>query len=235
MEIWDLEVLQVKLEYLAEMVSLEFQDFLDPQAMLGMAHMERKVSLDTLGLKVFLVVLVSLGWAMLEHLDSEERLESLVYLVYLDSRVYRDQVDKCCRAPFRVRSETLVSLGYLDGLALKVSQVSLEVQGVQGWMVEKEKGETLVLVASLDHKVSLDQEVTLELQEFQDRVLMVQVGRMVFQVFLEPRDSLERYWGPLLEILEGTVHLDSQEIRVYQGRQEPLDGLVAMAGSVFLV
>ena len=57
--------------------------------------------------------------------------------------------------------------------------------------------------------------MTLEFQEAQDRVLMVQVARMVFQVFLEPRASLERYWVPLLEILEETVHLDSQEIRVY--------------------
>lgn len=56
-----------------------------------MAHLERKVSLDTLGLKVFLVVLVILGLAMLEHLDSEESLESLVYQVYLGSRVYQDQ------------------------------------------------------------------------------------------------------------------------------------------------
>lgn len=68
--------------------------------------------------------------------------------------------------------------------------------------------------------------MTLEFQEVQDRVLMVQVGRMVFQVFLEPRASLGRYWGPLLEILEGAVHLDSQEIRVYQGRLEALDYLV---------
>lgn len=68
--------------------------------------------------------------------------------------------------------------------------------------------------------------MTLEFQEVQDKVLMVQVGRTVFQVFLEPRASLERYWGLLLETLEGSVHLDSQEIRVYQGRLEPLDCLV---------
>lgn len=68
--------------------------------------------------------------------------------------------------------------------------------------------------------------MTLEVQEVQDRVLMVQVGRMAFPVFLEPRASLERYWGPLLEILEETVHLDSQEIRVFQGRLESLDDLV---------
>lgn len=68
--------------------------------------------------------------------------------------------------------------------------------------------------------------MTLEFQEVQDRVLMVQVGRTVFQVFLEPKASLERYWGQLLEILEGTVHLDSQEIRVCQERLEALDFLV---------
>lgn len=59
--------------------------------MLGMAHLGKKVSLDTLGLKVVLVVLVRLGLAMLEHLDSEENLEGLVYLVYLDSQVYQGQ------------------------------------------------------------------------------------------------------------------------------------------------
>lgn len=77
-------------------------------------------------------------------------------------------------------------------------------------------------------QVSLDKEVTRELQEFQDRVLTVPVGRMVFQEFLEPRASLEMYWGPHLEILEGTVHLDSLEIRVYQGHLEVLDCLVGM-------
>ena len=65
--------------------------------MLVSAQLERKVSLVSLGLKVFLVVLVSLGLVMLEHLASEEILESRVYQVYLDSRVYQDQeVSKAC-------------------------------------------------------------------------------------------------------------------------------------------
>lgn len=75
-------------------------------------------------------------------------------------------------------------------------------------------------------QVSLDKEVTREFQEIQDKGLMVPMGRMVFQEFLEPRASLEMYWGPHLEIPEGTVHLDSLEIRVYQGHQEVLDYLV---------
>lgn len=66
----------------------------------------------------------------------------------------------------------------------------------------------------------------LEFLEFQDRVSMVQVGRMVFQEFLEPRACLEMYWGPHLEILEGMVYLDSLEIRVHLGRLELLDYLV---------
>lgn len=55
------------------------------------ARTERKVSPDSLGLRVFLVVLVSLGLATLEHLVSEDSPESLVYQAYLDSQVYRDQ------------------------------------------------------------------------------------------------------------------------------------------------
>lgn len=70
---------------------------------------------------------------------------------------------------------------------------------------------------------SLDREVTLEFQEVQDRVLMVQVERMVFQVFLDLKAGLERFWGPLLEILEGMVYLDSQEKKVYLGRLELQD------------
>lgn len=61
------------------------------RVILGMARTERKDSLDSLGRRVFLAVPVSLGSAMLEHLDSEESLESLVYQVYLDSQVYQDQ------------------------------------------------------------------------------------------------------------------------------------------------
>lgn len=75
-------------------------------------------------------------------------------------------------------------------------------------------------------QVSLDQEVILDFLELQDRVLMVHLGRMVFQELLDPRAYLEMSLGPRQEVLEGMVHLDSLEIRVYQGSLEDLDYLV---------
>lgn len=59
--------------------------------MLGLAHMERKVSQDFLELRVVLVTLVSLALAMLEHLAFGGKLVTLAYLDYQDSRVYLDQ------------------------------------------------------------------------------------------------------------------------------------------------
>jgi len=80
---------------------------------------------------------------------------------------------------------------YLDHQVLKVSQVSQEALDVQGLMVPKEKEETLALEASLGHKVSLDQEVILEVQVVQDPVSTEQGERMVLQGVLEPKVSLE--------------------------------------------
>lgn len=71
----------------------------------------------------------------------------------------------------------------------------------------------------------------LEFLEFQDRVSTVQVGRMVFQEFLEPRACLEMYSGQHLEIPEGTDHQDSLEIRVHLGHLELLDYLVGRTNS----
>lgn len=58
---------------------------------LATAHTERKVSLDFLDLRVYLVVPVTQGSATLEHPVSEENQESLEYTVYPVSPVYQDQ------------------------------------------------------------------------------------------------------------------------------------------------
>lgn len=59
--------------------------------MLATAPTERKVSLDSLDLRVYLEVPVTQGSATLEHPVSEESRESLVYTVYPVSPVYQDQ------------------------------------------------------------------------------------------------------------------------------------------------
>lgn len=59
--------------------------------MLATAPTERKVTLDSLDLREYLVVPVTQGSATLEHPVSEESRESLVYMVYLVSPVYQDQ------------------------------------------------------------------------------------------------------------------------------------------------
>lgn len=84
-----------------------------------------------------------------------------------------------------------VSPVYLDDQVLKVSQVSQEALDVQGLMVPKEKEEILALEASLDHKVSLDQEEILAVQVLQDRVSTEAGERTVLQGVLEAKASLE--------------------------------------------
>lgn len=70
---------------------------------LATARTERKVSLDSLDLRVYLVVPVTQGSATLEHPVSEESQESLVYMVYPVSPVYQDQeVSDASARPVRV-------------------------------------------------------------------------------------------------------------------------------------
>lgn len=59
--------------------------------MLGLAHMERKVSQDILELRVVLAALASLALAMLEHPAFAGNLVTLAYLDCQDNRVYLDQ------------------------------------------------------------------------------------------------------------------------------------------------
>lgn len=180
------------------------------------------------------VVLESPVWAMPELPAFVESQEIPVYPGCQGNQVYLDLEAKCYLAPFLVRKETPVSPVYLDDQVLKVSQVCQEVLGVQGLTVPKEREETLVLEANLDHKVSLGPEGTLELQVFQDRVLMEAEARMEFQGVLEPRASLERSWEPHLVPQDRTVYQESLETRANPGRQEALDYLVVTDVSVFL-
>lgn len=165
---------------------------LDPQVMLVMEQLERKVSQDSQDPRVFLVVLGSLALVMLEHRASVELMEILVYLDYQGHQVCQDQEAKCCLVPFLVRMEILVSLVYPDDQVLKVSQVCQEALDVQGLMVPREKEEILVLVANLDLKVFQDLEVTPEFLVLRDGLLTAVGERMEFQGFQEVRVSLER-------------------------------------------
>lgn len=192
MVLLDLEDQLVKLENQAEMDFLVFPEHLDPQAMLAMEQLERKVFQGFQGPKVFPVVLVNLALAMLEHQASVELMENLAYLDYQGHQVYLGQEAKCCLAPFLVRMETPVSLVSRDDQVLKVNQVSQEALDVQGSMGLKEREETLVLGDNLDLKVSQGPEEILEFQVPQEGRLMEAEARMESLGVLEPRASLER-------------------------------------------
>lgn len=163
-----------------------------------------------------------------------ESLESLVYQGCQGNQVCLDREAKCYPAPYLVRMENPDPPVFLDDQVLKVSQVSQEALDVQGLMVPKEREETRPLEASLDHKVSLDQEETLEFQVFQDKVLTESGERMVLQGVLEPKARLERYWEPHLELQDRTVFQESLETRASPGHQEGLDHLVLTGVLVFL-
>lgn len=77
-------------------------------------------------------------------------------------------------------------------------------------------------------QVSLVPEETLEFQEFQDRVMMEPVGRMVSQVFLGPKVSLVRSWVPHLVHQDWMVYLDFLETRATPAHQEGQDCLVGL-------
>lgn len=224
----------MKLENLAETDSLASPEPLDPQATLVLAQLERKVSQGSRGLRVVPVALVSLVVAMVERPAFGESLENPVYPGCQGNQVYLDPEAKCCLAPYLARKETPVFPVYLDDQVLKVGQDSQEALDVQGLMVPKEREETPVSEANLDHKVSLDPEEILELQVFQDNFLMEAGERMVLQGVLEPRASLEMYWELHLAPQDGMVYQEPLETRASLGRQEPLDYLVVMDVVVFL-
>lgn len=128
---------------LAEMDFLVFLDPLDPQVMLVLAQLEKKVSQDTQVQRAVLVALGNLVLATQEHPAFVESLESLVFLVCLGHQAFLEKGAKICLAPFPVKWEILVSPAYLDSQVIKVSQVPLETLVVQGLMVPKEKEEIL--------------------------------------------------------------------------------------------
>lgn len=225
----------MKLENLAETDCLASPEPPDHQATPASAQSERKVSQGSQGLRVVPAALASLVSATPERPAFGENLESLVFLGCQGNQVYPDREAKCYLAPYLVRKEPPVTPVYLDDQLLKVSQVSQETLGVQGLTVPKEREETPVLEANLDHKVSLDPEGTLDFQVLQDRVLTEAGQRMVFQGVLEPRASLERYWEPHPADQDRTAYQESLETRASPGRQEDLDYLVVTDVSAFLV
>lgn len=206
----------------------------DPQATPASAHLERKVSQDFQGLRVAPAALASPALATPGRPAFAESLESPVYLGCLGNQVYPDREAKCYLAPYLVREETPVSPVYPDDQVLKVSQVSQEALDVQGLTVPKEREETLVLEANLDHKAFRDPEGILDFQVYHHRALMEPGGRMALQGVPEPRASLEMYWEPHLVAQDRTVCQESLETRASPGRQEDLDHLAVMGVSVFL-
>lgn len=134
-----------------------------------------------------------------------------------------------------MRQETQASPVYLDNQVLKVSQGPQEALDVQGLMAPEEREGTRVSEASLDLKVSLDPEGTLEFQVSQGRVLMGPGVRMVSQGVLEPKASLGRCLELAVEFLERTVCQECLETRASLGHLEDLEDLVLMDVLVFLV
>lgn len=224
----------MKQENLAEMDCLASREPLDLQVTLASAQLERKDSRDSQVLRVAPVALVSPASATSGPPVFVESLETPVYQGCQGSQVCLDREAKCCLVPYLVRMDSPVCPAYPDDQALKGNQVSQEVLDVQGSMVPKEREETPVLEANLDHKVSLDPEGTLESQVPLDRCMMAAGGRMVFQGVLEPKASLGRCWEPHLELQDGTGDLDSLETRAKLGHREDLDRLVTMLVLVFL-
>lgn len=233
-ELLDPEGLQGKQENLAEMDCLASREPLDLQATPASAQSERKDFQDSQVLRVAPAAPVSPASATSGPPAFAESLETPVYRDCQGSQVCLDREAKRCLVSTLVRLETPVCLVYPDDQALKGNQVSQEVLDVQGSMVPKEREETPVLEANLDHKVSLDPEGTLESQVPLDRRMMAAGGRMVFQDVLEPKASLGRCWEPHLELQDGTGDLESLETRANLGHREDLDRLVSMLVLVFL-
>lgn len=130
--------------------------------------------------------------------------------------------------------ETLDTPVYLEHQVLKVSPVSQEDLHVQVLMGPKEKGGTLALEASLDHKVFLGPEGMLVLQVSQDRATMEAGGRMVSLDGQDQKASLEKCWELHQGVQDRMVFQGSLETRASQGHQEALDHLVLMVVLAFL-
>lgn len=82
-------------------------------------------------------------------------------------------------------------------------------------------------------QVSLDPEVMVEFQVFQDRVLMERGERMVPQEYLGGRASLETSWEPHLEGRDRMVFLEYLETRDNPGHLEDRDCLVGLETYIF--
>lgn len=234
MGVLDPEDQQGRLENLGEMDCLGFQGPLDPRGMPVMEQSERKGSQGSQGQRVVLGVLGSPVLASLVHQDSVELMEILVFLVCQDHLVYLDREDKCCPAPSLESLETPVTPVYQEDQVLKVSPVYQAVPDVPGLMEPKERGETLVLEANLDHKVFLDPEEILDFQVPQGSPLMGPGGRMEFLGGLEPKVSPEMFLEPHQEVQDETVCQGSLGTRASPGPLEDLDyqALMDVSGSL---
>lgn len=223
----------MKLENPDETDTLGSLEQLDPQAMLDLAVLVKRVSLDSRGLRVFPVVLVSLEGGTPGLPGSEESPETPVHQVCPVSLVFPERKAKISPALFPESWETPVILVSRDDQVLKGSLEAMVILEVLVLMDPKEREEILVMEANLDHKVSQDPEVTPVSQESRGPVLMVPVVRTVCLGFRERKASPGRCWGPLLELLGLTATLGPPETKASLGRPEDLEHLVSMGALVF--
>lgn len=234
MELLDQEDLQAKQENLAGMDFLVSLEAWDPQAMVALAHMERRDSQATRVLRGVRAVLATPGLVTWERLVSVASLETPAYRDYRASRVYLDREDKCFLVPYLVRSDFLECRVDLEDQATKVSRDAPENRGVRGSTDPREREETPVLEASLDPKVSPDPEETRVSPEVPEADSTEPEGRTALPAARGPRASPERCWEPRRDPRDRTVYPDSRETRACRGLPEDPDHLVRTAGRVSL-
>lgn len=190
--------------------------------------MARRASQDSLVLRVFLAVRESQEEATRAPLGTEESLATRASLVFLDYLAPRDRKAPICPARFPESPENPDTPVSPDDQGLRGSLVSLETPAVQVLTVPKVKGEIQDTEDNQDPKDSRDREETPVFLVVRPLVSMVLVEKTECRVFLEPRASPERCWGPRLDLLESTASLGVPETRASPGLLEDLVHLVWM-------
>lgn len=207
---------------------------LDLQAMLAMEHLARRASLDSPVLRVDLEVRGRRGEATLGPPGTEASPGTLASPASPEHVVTLERKEPISPARSLESLESPVTLVFRDGQGIKGSLVPVETLDVLVLTVPKEKGENRATEANQAPKVSPDQEENLVSQAVQAPVSMEVVGRTACQASPELRASLERCWGPRLDLLGPTASLGLQETRASLGLLEDLVHPVRMGVLEFL-
>lgn len=195
---------------------------LDLQAMLVLEHLARRASLDFPVLRVDLEVQERRGEATLGPPGTEASPVTLASLASLEHLVSLERKAPISPARFLESLESPDTLVSPDGQVIKAFLVPVETLDVLVLTVPKEKGENRATEANQDPKVSPDQEEIPVSQAVHPPVIMEIVGRTECLASPELRASLERCWGPRLDLLGSTASLGLQETRASLGLLEDL-------------